>query len=551
MIAQEDDHWQFALRPCAERVFVDLFAQFKQILTQPLLQVLDSTFTAQSGQPMLLKEAMYSALGLAASHLYDQFDFDDFLPLLEREIQVPDSPSIFKRRILVLISQWVSVKCKDSSRPTVYAIVGTQLQNTNTGLRLSAAICVHKIIDIWDWNIETFKPFSAHYIRSLIECLALAEEIEIKMRILAAIGIICERMGPYVGPELEVVLSRIPREWQESEDQHMIKVALLGLLNRIVIGQKQRSTLCYPIVLPLIQYSTDAANPEHIYLLEEALELWHAVLQNATEPNTYLLQLFPILLAQELLPSATDNLGKILYIIESSLLLLSDMIDQEGLGSRLIDDMLSMLASLSSDALSQFTRVLGFCASLWGPRCFTPDNIWKLSELALTTHENPIVDVCILSLISHIIVRDASYVLEIWMKYRQGDMTRPVIDRLVARFDNIGHPKHRKLCAMALTAMVSTRHPVFIDADVLASLGTVWGDVLAEVQSVGDDLVYWAEDSALLENLEVDTPEIARRATVNEHDPVYTTHLKTYIKTHVALIDRASLGVNLDALLSD
>lgn len=552
MIEQEDEHWLFSLRPCAEKVFIDLFAQFKSILIEPLLRVLDATSSAQSGSPFLMKEAMYNAVGLAATHLFDNFSLDDFLPQLEAEIQNPNVPTIFKRRILMLTSQWVTVKCSEKSRALVYKIVGVQLDSAETGICLSAAFAVQKILDDWEWTKDGFEPFSAHYIRCLVKCLEKSEEMETKMRILGTIGLICERMGVHTIPEIGGVLSMVPVEWQNSGDQHMIKVALLGLLNRIVLGLKGQAEGCYPIVLPLIQFSTDSANSEHVYLLEEALELWHAILQNAQASNGHLVQLFPVLLKHELLPSATENLGKILYIIESSLLLMGESIYRRDCASQpLLDDMISMLPNLESKALSQFTRVLGFAAQIWGLRSFTSTNITHLTELFLSQHQNAIKEVCLLSLLCQIIVLDASYIINVWMQYSQGDLTQTVVEKFAARFDNIGHSKYRKLCSMALTALIGVGHPCFRAESILRLIGTIWSDVLAEVQSTVDDLIYWADDSILLEDLEVDTAEINRRKVLSERDPVCTTHLKPYIKAHLQFIDTRLLGVDLGEFLSD
>lgn len=549
MISQEDEHWQFELRPCAEKVFLELFAQFKPILTEPLLRVLEETSTAQSERSMLMKEAMYNALGLAAAHLFDDFNFDEFLSRLETEIQDPSTPAIFKRRILVLISQWVPVKCSESARSVVYKIVGIHLQAQDPGLCLSAAFAVQRILDDWDWNFDTFGPYSTHYLRCLVNCLAVAESMDAKMRILSTLGMICERMGQQIGPELNSLLDRIPVEWQNSGDQHMIKVALLGLLNRVVLGLKERSSVCYPLAIPLIQYSTDPTNSEHVYLCQDALELWHAILQNTVQPNDHLLHLFPILLRKELLCNATESLGKILYIIESSLLLFGQQLRLDGLDQQLVGDMIIMMPDLDSAALSQFARVLSFAGQIWGPRNFTSGNIIRLTELLLKPNENPVVDVCNLTLLNSLIIVDASYILGIWMAYHEGDLTRPVLEKMATRFDNIGHAKHRKQCAMALTELLSIGHPLFKNEEMQAWVGSIWSDVLAEVQSTGDDLVYWVEDSSLLEDLEVDTVESGRRKDLSERDLVCSTHLKAYIRAHTRLVDSKLLGSDLEGLL--
>jgi hypothetical protein len=47
-----------------------------------------------------------------------------------------------------------------------------------------------------------------------------------------------------------------------------------------------------PFLLPVIQLSTDVQQACHVYLLEDGLELWLAVLENSSSMSHDLLQLF-------------------------------------------------------------------------------------------------------------------------------------------------------------------------------------------------------------------------------------------------------------------
>ena len=37
-------------------------------------------------------------------------------------------------------------------------------------------------------------------------------------------------------------------------------------------------------LFPVIAVSTDLKTPEHVYLLEDGLDLWHALMENASDP---------------------------------------------------------------------------------------------------------------------------------------------------------------------------------------------------------------------------------------------------------------------------
>ena len=48
----------------------------------------------------------------------------------------------------------------------------------------------------------------------------------------------------------------------------------------------------YDFLLPVIQSSTDVTQPQHVYLVEDGLELWHVTLLNAPSTTPGLLDLY-------------------------------------------------------------------------------------------------------------------------------------------------------------------------------------------------------------------------------------------------------------------
>lgn len=74
-----------------------------------------------------------------------------------------------------------------------------------------------------------------------------------------------------------------------------------------------------PQSAPVIQLSIDPSQPAHVYLQEDALELWLALLKRSSALSTEMLGLLPMLVA--LIASATDVLPRCLSILESYLLL--------------------------------------------------------------------------------------------------------------------------------------------------------------------------------------------------------------------------------------
>jgi hypothetical protein len=71
-----------------------------------------------------------------------------------------------------------------------------------------------------------------------------------------------------------------------------------------------------------MQNLTILAQPSHVVLQDDGLELWRSTLRFATSPSTELLSLAP--LSTKLLRGGTDILPKVLRIIESYILLQPD-----------------------------------------------------------------------------------------------------------------------------------------------------------------------------------------------------------------------------------
>ncbi|OBS80045.1 hypothetical protein A6R68_21754, partial [Neotoma lepida] len=86
------DSWKYSLRPCTEVLFIDIFHEYNQTLTPVLLemmQTLQGPTNVEDMNALLIKDAVYNAVGLAAFELFDSVDFDQwFKNQLLPELQV-------------------------------------------------------------------------------------------------------------------------------------------------------------------------------------------------------------------------------------------------------------------------------------------------------------------------------------------------------------------------------------------------------------------------------------------------------------------------------
>ncbi|VCX42868.1 unnamed protein product, partial [Gulo gulo] len=128
------DSWKYSLRPCTEVLFIDIFHEYNQTLTPVLLemmQTLQGPTNVEDMNALLIKDAVYNAVGLAAYELFDSVDFDQwFKNQLLPELQVIHNRyKPLRRRVIWLIGQWISVKFKSDLRPMLYEAICNLLQD--------------------------------------------------------------------------------------------------------------------------------------------------------------------------------------------------------------------------------------------------------------------------------------------------------------------------------------------------------------------------------------------------------------------------------------
>jgi len=118
---------------------------------------------------------------------------------------------------------------------------------------------------------------------------------------------------------------------------------------------------------------------------------------------------------------------------------------------------------------------------------------------------------------------------------QQQDLLKKVLETWLDKFDNIGHPKQRKLSAMAFATLIATTNSTILG--FLAQFIGVWCDVLSEVKESGggDALVYWQEE--YVGKNEIDdsdaSPETKRKRALLQRDPIHTTNLIQYINLKI------------------
>lgn len=269
------ESWEFVIRPCAEKLFMDLVTNYKSILAEPLMRVFNNSI---SSTDVLAKDAIYTAVGLAAPVLHPSLDFDGFLHnTLVNEIQVQQQGyNILRRRIAILIGQWVSVNVSAESRTTVYKVTQHLLNRddpyNDLVVRLTAARCLKSSVNEWEFKVDSFLPYVDDLFGKLMGLIDEVEETETRMSLLEVIGLIVERLEHHIAPYAEAIVRILPPLWEQTGEEHLFKQAILTILTKLVSAMKDRSLEYHNIVLPLIKYSVEPGSvglplPPHLGMI--------------------------------------------------------------------------------------------------------------------------------------------------------------------------------------------------------------------------------------------------------------------------------------------
>ncbi|SMR41431.1 unnamed protein product [Zymoseptoria tritici ST99CH_1E4] len=588
----DGEDWEFSVRSCSEKLFLDLAINYKEVITQPLLGVFYSV-ASPDNEDLIFKDSVYTAIGLAASVIHQQLDFDAFIrDVLVAEVQKSTKGYyIIRRRAAILLGQWITVKVAQESRPLVYQIF-QHLLNADDPLndqvvRVSAGRQLLNIANDWDFQAEQFLPYAQTILTQLMQLIEQVELTETKMALLSTISVLVERLDSNITPFAERIVALLPPLWEQAGDEHLMQQSILTILARLVNAMRANSLPMHSMVFPIIEGAVQPGSESFVYLLEDALDLWGAIVvqtpvDSVSPPLLSLVQhLFPIY------EIGSECLRKTLEITESYLVLAPQYMLSEPVRSRLIVALADLLGSLKPDAnglvcnlvemmlrISQKTDVastlplgdfndasaalvvdlartpdsagdVGFMSKLlralrgsWQAHCTT-------GPLAKDAPVDGIVETDYFAIFARAILGSLDAFLYVCRESSNGEdlgaTMKWLLEEWFSHFENIGDPSRRKLMCMALTKLLETNQPFILLS--LQSLMSMWTDVISELREdaadvTGDSLVYTSNGAGEA----AESPEDARRRVLTEVDVVHSVNLPEFIKHYLQGAIAASGG---------
>ncbi|XP_028914822.1 importin-11 isoform X3 [Ornithorhynchus anatinus] len=458
------DSWKYSLRPCTEVLFIDIFHEYNQTLTPVLLemvQTLQGPTNVDNTNALLIKDAVYNAVGLAAYELFDSVDFDQwFKNQLLPELHVTHNRyKPLRRRVIWLIGQWISVKFKSDLRPMLYEAICNLLQDQDLVVRIETATTLKLTVDDFEFRTEQFLPYLDTVFTLLFQLLQQVTECDTKMHVLHVLSCVIERVSVQIRPYVGCLVQYLPLLWKQSEEHNMLRCAILTTLIHLVQGLGADSKNLYPFLLPVIQLSTDVSLPPHVYLLEDGLELWVVTLENSPCLTPELLRIFQNM--SPLLELSSENLRTCFKIINGYIFLSSTEFLQT-YAAGLCQSFCELLKEITTEGQVQVLKVVENVLKVnpgLGPQMFQPI-LPGVFKGIIDGERYPVVMSTYLGVMARVLLQNTGFFssllsqMAVKVNREMDQLLGNMIEMWVDRMDNITQPERRKLSALALLSLL-------------------------------------------------------------------------------------------------
>ncbi|XP_068167834.1 importin-11 isoform X1 [Antennarius striatus] len=562
------DSWKYSLRPCTEVLFLDIFHNYSQTLTPVLLEMvqnLQGPTNVDDPVQLLMKDAVYNAVGLAAYELFDNVDFDQwFKNQLLNELQVSHHRyKLIRRRVIWLIGQWISVKFKSDLRPLLYEVILSLMQDPDLVVRIETATTLKLTVDDFEFRTEQFLPYLESIFGLLFQLLQQVTECDTKMQVLHVISCVIERVNIQIRPYVGCLVQYLPLLWKQSEEHNMLRCAILTAFIHLVQGLGAESKNLYPFLLPVIQLSTDVSQPPHVYLLEDGLALWLVTLENSPAITPELLRIFQNM--SPLLELSSENLRTCFQIVNAYIYLSATEFLQNYAES-LCRSFCDLLKDITNEGQVQVLKVVEIAlkvSPILGAHMF--QHLLPAVFRGIVDGERyPVVMSTYLGIMGRVLLQNSTFFSSLLSQMasecsqEMDQLLGSLIEMWVDRMDNITQPERRKLSSLALLSLLPSDNSVIQDkfCGIINICVEALHDVMTEDPDTGTFkdcmLISHFEEPKLSDDEEPPTEQDKRKKLLALEDPVHSVSLQHFVyeklKAQQALLGDQGFGVLMETV---
>ncbi|CAJ2500298.1 Uu.00g031510.m01.CDS01, partial [Anthostomella pinea] len=554
--------YEWEVRPCAQKLFLDLLTYHKDLLLQPLLSYFA---TAQNPQAdVVTKEAVYTAMGLAAPIVEQEFDFEAVLEstIVSDAQQTVTLCQVLRRRIAILLSEWATVKSTVEFRQMTYEIFRHFLNPNDPSndivVRITAARQLKAVVDEFGFDGEQFLPFAPDILTELISLLKMVEVDETKLAILETTRSLIQRMETHVSQFGDLVMSALPAIWESAGELGvMMKQAVLTIMQTLVMSMKEDSQRYHNVMLPLINEATQKDTELYLYLVEEALDLWTNILMQCPPPlSLELLTLAETAITE--LSEQNEHAFAYMSIVGSYITLAPGAVLEDRLRRPIITALAATMSSRNRDHvgvatkyIEVFIRLSHDLGGMPGLHLVVRDmmetgfltRIFEGIHDAYEAHQTtgpkkkhslvgPLSLTDYFAILSRIAILDPSAFVEVLASLGPIEAVWNWLSaEWFASFDSLCDLNRQKLNLLALTRLLELPPPLqHLVLSKLQDFFSMWTGALVQILNDDDDPGNDMLVNQPVETSEWDTPKDVRDRAVWASDPVKTVQSLLFVK---------------------
>lgn len=562
--------WEYQIRPCAENFFQDVMKYFSNDLSDYILNKISNGLNGN--QNILVKDSTLCCFQLSSDSIADKVNFNQllteiFIPMALQNAQVEDK--IIKRRICLIIGQWVRIDCSDSSKIEIYKLLLTLLSTDDQAhdqvVKLSSIQCLRVMTDDWDFNKRSFEPFLSSFIENSIKFLDQLAFTESKLYILQTLAVIIERCNPLINYQTLLSLSSIiPKYWQisESEQENILKNSLIRILKNLVISLNENSTATHEIAFPLVESCCKGDSANYQLLSEDAFELWLSIVQfypKNQAPNDQLIGLFGMI--EFGLMNLTEVLPLILSIIRSYALLSPELFTNEST-TNVFRILSGYLGTMRDDSFGVFISLMDILFlqnsnnELFLRLIVETGLINSMISFVLDDSQSIVNANKILLVLSRLAYNSSDLFLQM-LNYLSDNLGN-FLSTWIKYYNNNGNPRNKKINLLAFISLLN------VDIESYSSL---FSDIvqktvlfLEEIQEENDgkveaynlNLIYEDIDDYryLDEDIKENGEKLRYMELLQKNDPVFSVNLQTYLQQVISSIKSKISPQQFDQILA-
>ncbi|KAJ2725539.1 hypothetical protein GGI07_001165 [Coemansia sp. Benny D115] len=550
LVEEDSDYWEFDVRRSAMRLLVDLVDQNRAQMVPQLRRLLQQTGLAAptTEAELYRQEGLYAVLGLCANQLYDEIDFCQWL----KAHPCVDSPmGVVKWRVAWLIGKWIPVKFPVEQREYAYTILLELAQPSEPlVVRMEALGSLLRCVDDWDFDASQFAPFLQPSIERITGILGDLTMAESRIRIVNFLSTLVGRMQRDIVPYAASIVRLIPPLWQSAAQENMYQTTILSLVTTLINALGAQSVELQHFVAPLVQHSVDLDNPAHVYLLEDGLELWLALIRHATRLDPSIRELIRCI--PSLLQHSTETFKTVLKVVEAYALLDGEAIFREyglalfnALHDLVSDDTLVVRAIAAGYST---LNVIVQCVSIGtaAPLLTESNLLWTVFTRIVDRKEGSLALIHLAGFVSRVAVHYPALLAE-FLASQEPALANTFMDTWIDLYDDVGQVTQRRLYAFSFAVVIATANDGVLKN--LPKMVPIWNEIISDT---GPSLVYFndAEDDMPDGFGEIMVAENQRRQKMLSSDPVHKFDIKEVLRQSMAECERLNGPERFQAILA-